>query len=218
MKHLEAILNAPMGSTILVMEATRAARTFSSRIEQSAIIWQSGGAQMSGKSSFSYWDIFTPITILHRPVNKEELFNLRHASLRNEIEQLFGVLKRCFRILLLAPEYSILIQRQIPAALAALHNFILTHEPTNEPEGEQDYLEAAHNHGDPYDPDHRASSIEAEGRPSDQDVDERRNRIAQEMWDDYVVIRGEMGIPVGGDDNEDEIDEDDGTFEQLEDM
>lgn len=94
----------------------------------------------------------------------------------------------------------------------------MTHEPTNEPEGEGVYLEAAQSHGDPYDPDHRASSIEAEGRPSNQDVDERRDMIAQAMWDDYVVIRNEMGIPVGGDEDEDEIDEDDGTFEHVEEL
>ena len=58
------------------------------------------------------------------PKDKKELFNLRHAQARNVIERIFGVLKRRFRILLLAPEYNIEIQNRIPAALAALHNFI----------------------------------------------------------------------------------------------
>ena len=34
-----------------------------------------------------------------RPQNKEELFNLRHSSLRNVIERTFGVLKKRFGIL-----------------------------------------------------------------------------------------------------------------------
>jgi hypothetical protein len=34
-----------------------------------------------------------------RPVNKEELFNLRHAQLRNCIERAFGILKKMFPIL-----------------------------------------------------------------------------------------------------------------------
>jgi len=51
-----------------------------------------------------------------RPANKEELFNLHHASARNVIERIFGVLKRHFCILLLAPEYSLDIQAQIPTA------------------------------------------------------------------------------------------------------
>ena len=50
---------------------------------------------------------------------KEELFNLHHASARNVIEWIFGMLKHRFRILHLAPEYSIDIQARIPAALAA---------------------------------------------------------------------------------------------------
>ena len=34
-----------------------------------------------------------------KPQNAKELFNLRHASLRNIIERCFGVFKRRFRIL-----------------------------------------------------------------------------------------------------------------------
>ena len=59
----------------------------------------------------------------------EELFNLRHASARNVIEHIFGVLKRRFRILVHPPEYSMDIQARLPPALAALHNFIRIHNP-----------------------------------------------------------------------------------------
>ena len=55
---------------------------------------------------------------------KEKLFNLRHASAHNVIECIFGMLKCRFWILHLAPEYSMDIQAHIPAALAAVHNFI----------------------------------------------------------------------------------------------
>ena len=65
----------------------------------------------------------------NRPKNKEELFNLHHAMLRNVIERIFGVLKRRFRILQLAPEYNIDTQSRLPAALSALHNFIRTQDP-----------------------------------------------------------------------------------------
>ena len=65
----------------------------------------------------------------YRPTTKEELFNLRHASARNVIEQIFGVLKRRFRILLIAPEYNLKVQARIPVALSALHNFIRIHDP-----------------------------------------------------------------------------------------
>src|ERR1700736_3612115 len=79
----------------------------------------------------------------HRPKNREELFNLCHSSACNVIKEIFGVLKCRFRILLLAPEYSLEIQAQIPAALAAIHNFIQSHDPDdNEPcaaNGETNY-------------------------------------------------------------------------------
>lgn len=39
------------------------------------------------------------------PQNAKELFNLRHASLRNAIERIFGVMKKRFPILTAAPEY-----------------------------------------------------------------------------------------------------------------
>ena len=44
---------------------------------------------------------------VEKPRNKEELFNLRHASLRNAIERLFGVWKRKFKIILSRNEYAI---------------------------------------------------------------------------------------------------------------
>jgi hypothetical protein len=42
-----------------------------------------------------------------KPQNSKELFNLRHASLRNVIERIFGVLKRKYQILRSPAEYSI---------------------------------------------------------------------------------------------------------------
>ena len=47
----------------------------------------------------------------------------------NAIEHIFGVLKWCFWILLIAPEYNLEIQARIPAALCAIHNFIQEHDP-----------------------------------------------------------------------------------------
>jgi len=60
-----------------------------------------------------------------KPDCKEELFNLRHAQLRNEIERIFGVTKGRFPILERA--YEILdmdVQVKIVYALTGLHNFI----------------------------------------------------------------------------------------------
>lgn len=59
-----------------------------------------------------------------RPTDEKELFNLRHSSLRNVVERVFGVLKMRFHILEKRPKYSIQTQIQLVYALVALHNFI----------------------------------------------------------------------------------------------
>ena len=48
-----------------------------------------------------------------KPANLKELFNLRHASLRNVIERIFGVLKRKFKVPQTPAEYSIETQTHI---------------------------------------------------------------------------------------------------------
>jgi len=47
------------------------------------------------------------LKVLNRPKTKEELFNLRHASLRNVIERIFSILKRNFKILQTTPKFTI---------------------------------------------------------------------------------------------------------------
>lgn len=129
-----------------------------------------------------------------RPKNREELFNLRHSSARNVIERIFGVLKRRFRILLLAPEYSLEIQARIPAALAAIHNFIRSHDPDdNEPRADGDT-----NYG------HSNDEADPLFMPVGE-VDERRDQIAQAMWDDYRRVCEERGI---GDESDESADDD----------
>ena len=63
-----------------------------------------------------------------RPQTPQELFNLRHAQARNAIERIFGAFKKRFRILHLGSEFPMHIQAQLPAALAAIHNFIRLHD------------------------------------------------------------------------------------------
>ncbi|KAJ7319140.1 hypothetical protein DFH08DRAFT_632373, partial [Mycena albidolilacea] len=41
----------------------------------------------------------------------------------------FGVIKKRWCILIMPPGYDMKIQARIPAALAALHNFIIEHDP-----------------------------------------------------------------------------------------
>jgi hypothetical protein len=58
------------------------------------------------------------------PQNHKELYNLRHASLRNAIERIFGVLKKRFKVLTDQLEYRYGNQVQLINALCCLHNII----------------------------------------------------------------------------------------------
>ena len=63
-----------------------------------------------------------------KPNNAKELFNLRHASLRNVIEHIFGVVKQKFKILGIGAEYSTDTQIHLVLGLLGLYNFICLHE------------------------------------------------------------------------------------------
>ncbi|XP_074337294.1 uncharacterized protein LOC141674489 [Apium graveolens] len=58
------------------------------------------------------------------PENAKELFNLRHASLRNTVERLFGIFKSRFTIFKTAPPFSFQTQAELVLACAGLHNFL----------------------------------------------------------------------------------------------
>jgi hypothetical protein len=137
-----------------------------------------------------------------RPANKEELFNLRHASARNVVERIFGVLKQRFRILLLSPEYSMAIQARIPSALCAIHNFIRLHDSNEGPlpgfEGTPGGSATVPGQGAA---DEEAAGIIEEG------VGAMRDRIAQAMWDDYqnILYEGNYGSNEMGSDSEGDV-------------
>jgi hypothetical protein len=63
-------------------------------------------------------------TNYYRPENEKEIFNLRHSTLRNVVERVIGILKRRWKILRLAPEYSMGVQVDLVLALTAVHNYI----------------------------------------------------------------------------------------------
>jgi hypothetical protein len=123
-----------------------------------------------------------------RPETKEELFNLRHAQLRNAIERIFGVVKRKFKILQRPPEFSIRQQVQLVLALTALHNFVISRQASSD----VDYHDL-----DEFD--------EAEwSPPAPPDVETRygeakvamqrlRDEIAEQMWADYIAILQHRG-------------------------
>ena len=120
-----------------------------------------------------------------RPQNAKELFNLRHAQLRNHIERIIGVVKKRFPVLKCASHYPIESQPDIVIACCALHNFIRNHEG-----GEQWFDQVGSN----IDPTHIVDipSGDAKYRSDVQSLNERcalghskRDQIAESMWKDY---------------------------------
>ncbi|KAK2450637.1 hypothetical protein QL285_009750 [Trifolium repens] len=61
------------------------------------------------------------------PQNAKELFNLRHSSLQNVIERIFGVLKKRFPIIASGtePHYSFEVMIDIVLACCIIHNFLM---------------------------------------------------------------------------------------------
>jgi hypothetical protein len=146
----------------------------------------SGGSPVSCLGLFTGYDMKQ----YDRPRNKEELFNLRHACLRNVIERIFGVLKRRFRILLVAPAFNLSVQSRIPVALSALHNFIREHD--TEEEYAKLYAMGKRNAADIAEEDD--SNLPNANLDEDQTSVALRDQIAQQMWVDYQKVLAERGM------------------------
>ncbi|KAJ4780766.1 nuclease [Rhynchospora pubera] len=86
----------------------------------------------------------------------EELYNHRHAQLRNVVEKAFGILKGRFRILRDMHKYKYHFQAKLVIAFCVLHNFINRHQSV-----EVDFEEAASESDDSDDSDSDAPSTSA---------------------------------------------------------
>ena len=58
------------------------------------------------------------------PQNAQELFNLRHFTLQNVVERIFGVMKARYKILTYPRPFKMKSQVQVVAALCVLHNIL----------------------------------------------------------------------------------------------
>jgi hypothetical protein len=117
--------------------------------------------------------------IFTRPRTHQELFNLRHAELRNVIEQIFGVSKKRFKVLTAPQEYDLKTQAQIMCVLAVLHNFIRTHNPEDIEPDEADIV---------FDPDEECNNTRhSSPREERSRAVECRETITRSMWAAYVA-------------------------------
>jgi DDE superfamily endonuclease len=116
-----------------------------------------------------------------RPQNKEELFNLRHSSLRNVIERTFGVIKKRFPILTKMNSFPFPFQVDLVRCAFMLHNFIRR---------EQGHLDIFDEVSDEDTEDQNPAGNVA-NLPMQQDnagLKAWRDGIAQRMWEDYLSV------------------------------
>ncbi|KAJ0734418.1 putative harbinger transposase-derived nuclease domain-containing protein [Helianthus annuus] len=118
------------------------------------------------------------------PKNSKELFNLRHASLRNAIERAFGVLKKRFPIIrsTAEPFYSCQTQSDIFLACCILHNFLL--EEDRDKDLEDEVLNEVLN--EPVEEERQSTGGMREGST---EADQLRNSIANQMWTNYLMLQ-----------------------------
>lgn len=111
-----------------------------------------------------------------RPRSKEELFNLRHASLRNIIERAFGVLKKRFPILVRMPSYDITTQCKLVKCCMMIHNFIRLNAL---------YEDAFYEWNQEIDGENDADVIATMQPTAPRQVARWRDEIAQQLWAQY---------------------------------
>jgi hypothetical protein len=115
-----------------------------------------------------------------KPENPKELFNLRHASKRNVIERIFGVVKRKYQILRTPSEYSMETQTRIILACCTIHNFVRTIE------GEKaDTLLETEKQSTVPDVQPVVAYPEGSTGSTSKKMDKFRDELAQKMWDQY---------------------------------
>jgi hypothetical protein len=118
-----------------------------------------------------------------RPQNAQELFNLRHAMLRNAIERIFGILKRKFPLLDYGCEYPYETQVELVLAITGLFNFIRDNRTGSEVDLDLEQELTGELYSEPTPWSEQAAGVQ-EG--TDEEMEKLREEIACAMWANYV--------------------------------
>jgi hypothetical protein len=118
-----------------------------------------------------------------RPENARELFNLRHASLRNIIERAFGILKKRFPILVRMTSYPMETQVRLVKSCFMIHNFIRLNQGYEDDYDQWVQDEDGEDDDDDGDNDDGAGGVNG-------NMYAFRNNIAQQMWVQYQQYIG----------------------------
>jgi hypothetical protein len=119
-----------------------------------------------------------------RPETPEELYNLRHARVRNVVERTFGIVKRKWKILRSSPpEYGLKTQIRIVYAICGLHTFLVLGgaEPSANADAELDSLTA------PNRAFLEAVRQQLATRIGTKDSGEVRLQITNQIWPSYLA-------------------------------
>lgn len=121
------------------------------------------------------------------PENENELFNLRHASLRNVIERIFGIFKSRFTIFKSAPPFLFKTQAELVLACAALHNFLRKECRSDEFPIEPTYASSSSSTSPiPVDEEDNLEQIYQTQEQQREDANTWRASIASAMWRDAI--------------------------------
>ena len=206
MTQLPLTSTSLLANICLLMEAMPTAGSCSFCINVYNTISQNGVKQQFGRYIHLYIGLHNNETLCS-PQTKEELFNLHHASARNVVERILGILKHWFRILLLAPEFSLEVQSKIPAALCVLHNFTRIHDPSDDNDDNSDFTDEEDNG----DNNNWATENTAEVNMNEE-AQEMCDHIANTMWNDYLDLRRQrqlLHLDGSGNEDSDSNDDDD---------
>ncbi|KAJ6881744.1 hypothetical protein NC651_028371 [Populus alba x Populus x berolinensis] len=128
------------------------------------------------------------------PRDSRELFNQRHAVLRNTTDRSFGALKSRFPILMSAPPYPLQTQVKLVVAACALHNYIRREKPGDLifKMYEHDAVLQMEESLPPLEVEHPLLQVENPALDVAFDTEQLefssqlRDSIAGEIWDDYI--------------------------------
>lgn len=117
----------------------------------------------------------------NRPRTQNELFNLRHSSLRTTVERAFGTLKNRFKVLTTRPYYPFPSQVRVVTACCILHNWILLNGGPDElVYSEQNWFEQYPR---------SAGRVQRDLREEQREVLRDRDTMAANMWRNRHNVR-----------------------------
>lgn len=112
------------------------------------------------------------------PQNYQELYNKRHATLRNDVERIKGAVKKRFKVMEKGSKESIEIQVKLVILMVYLHNFIRRNDPDDD-HFKEEFMED----------DHLQIRPQFQEVDADEETDEEsteavrlRRKIAKAMW------------------------------------